>query len=172
MFDKPIFILAKKTAFVLFFCTVALMITARVLNYRLMIDSQPEHSMYYRVGIGHIHHIDEFHRGDLIVFIPGHGEMAGMFMDRMTTKMVGGVPGDKLTVKDGVFSINGKEYGKMEILDRAVKYMHRDAKSFDREEIVPPGKLLVVGTEKVSFDSRYWGFLYQDSVIGDIAPIY
>jgi conjugal transfer pilin signal peptidase TrbI len=68
--------------------------------------------------------------------------------------------------------IDEKNFGSLLIVKSAAKYLKRDISSFDRTEIVPPSQLFMVGTLPHSFDSRYWGFLPQNSVTGSVYPIF
>jgi conjugal transfer pilin signal peptidase TrbI len=44
--------------------------------------------------------------------------------------------------------------------------LQRSPQAFARDAIVPGEHLWVMGATPDSFDSRYWGFLPQDRVIG------
>jgi conjugal transfer pilin signal peptidase TrbI len=78
-------------------------------------------------------------------------------------KRVAGVPGtaSKLTQKS--VRINGATVGEGLALART---LHRSPEDFLRDDIVPPGHLWVMGATADSFDSRYWGFLPDQQVIG------
>jgi conjugal transfer pilin signal peptidase TrbI len=163
---------ANKTALALFYCIVALLVIAAVFNCRLMFEAQKAACLPFTVAIVRYHHVDEFKRGDIVAFTPPDLQMGDMFKDKIIVKMIGAIPGDSVVVKNEELSINGKVFGPLDIAAKAAKYMHRDASSFERTEVVPPGKLLVVGTLPKTFDSRYWGFLAQDAVLGSVYPIY
>lgn len=162
---------AKKAGFALLFFTGVLLITASVLNLRVLVDTQSAHCLPFTVAIVRYHQVDEFHRGDIVAFTPGD-KMGSLFNEKIIVKMIGAVSGDKVSVVDGVFSINGDEVGRLDIVKSASKYMMRSESSFNREETVPNGSLLMVGTLPRSFDGRYWGFLPQTAVMGTVYPIY
>jgi conjugal transfer pilin signal peptidase TrbI len=56
-------------------------------------------------------------------------------------------------------------------LENAVLYKS-PASSFQRTEVIPPGRYFVVGTARMSNDSRYWGYLPHASIVGKGYRIY
>lgn len=94
------------------------------------------------------------HDGDLLFWKP-QGALAG-FKEQFILKEVAGVPGDRLTIAGGKVMINGKVVVEGFPLAR---YYHKPSGSFERDEVIPPGKLFVIGTHPLSNDSRYWGYL-------------
>lgn len=104
--------------------------------------------------------VQDLHRGDLIVFEARHLRFFkdGMHMD----KLVVGLPGDVLEVRQDVAYINGRRWGKLWLR----KTLGGRPGQFDRKVVVPAGQVAVMGTEPPSYDSRYWGFLSEDRIIG------
>lgn len=84
-------------------------------------------------------------------------------------KRVAGVPGDALKIRGEQVFINDKLVA--EGLEDAVLYKRRPA-DFERDEVIPPGRYFVVGTARMSNDSRYWGYLSHDAVVGHAYRIY
>ncbi|PLT30719.1 signal peptidase I [Peribacillus deserti] len=91
-------------------------------------------------------------------------------------KRVIGLPGDSVEVRDDVLYINGKKY-KEPYLDENKKKVSPDVKltgNFKLEELtgksrVPAGCLFVMGDNRLnSSDSRRFGFIKTDSVIGEV----
>ena len=78
-------------------------------------------------------------------------------------KEVAGVEGDHLQILGGVVRINGLEVVSGLPLR---KWYRKDIPQFDRDEIIPRGKLFVIGTHPNSDDSRYWGYLDLAEVTG------
>lgn len=101
------------------------------------------------------------HDGDLLFWKPS-GALAG-FKEQFILKLVAGVPGDHVTIKDGTVQINGKTVVSGFPLAR---FYHRSEKDFDRDEVIPPGRFFLVGLHPMSNDSRYWGYLDADKVSG------
>lgn len=106
-------------------------------------------------------HISTPTRGDVIVFKapPNHEED---FIKRII-----GIAGDKVMVKNGSVYLNG------EILDES-KYLKSDIKTYSgaflkegQEITVPPDYFLTMGDNRAySSDSREWGFVPKDFIIG------
>ncbi len=82
-------------------------------------------------------------------------------------KRVIATPGDKIMIKDGLVYLNGK------ILDES-KYLKPNVKTYagaflkDGQEVtVPPGNYIAMGDNRpYSSDSREWGFVSKDYIVG------
>jgi signal peptidase I len=108
-------------------------------------------------------------RGDIIVFVFPEDPTKDFI------KRVVGVPGDVVEVRQKVVYLNGKaltedyaRYVEGDDPDRAVR---------TRDDMlpvkVPPGKYFVMGDNRDrSYDSRFWGFVDSDAVIGKALFIY
>lgn len=109
----------------------------------------------------------EIERFDMIVF---HSPVE----EKDYVKRVIGMPGDTVEMKDDVLYVNGKAYEE--------KYVNREQKavmdkitedftlleSFGRET-VPEGSYFVMGDNRpFSYDSRQFGFISEDAVIGEV----
>ncbi len=128
-------------------------------------------------------------RGDVIVFhYPIHPEVH-------LVKRVVGLPGDHLRLRGGHVQINGSpidepyaiyrpsphdnfrdNFPRMESADPEIdsRWWMRMRKLVDNGElIVPAGNYFVLGDNRNdSEDSRYWGFVPQDSIVGRPLLIY
>ena len=90
--------------------------------------------------------------------------LAPYFHDGQTViKRAAGVPGDRVEVGLDAVRINGATVGEGLALART---LNRPPTDFLRNDVVPPGHLWMMGATADSFDSRYWGFLPEDQVIG------
>jgi conjugal transfer pilin signal peptidase TrbI len=78
-------------------------------------------------------------------------------------KRVAGVPGDILRIRGGEVFVNDRLVA--EGLEDAVLYGRRPA-DFERTEVIPPRRYFVVGTARMSNDSRYWGYLPYEAIVG------
>lgn len=130
-------------------------------------------------------HWDPPERGDVIVFHPPAAKQPNGTYDMHETPTEGpgkvddstpsketyikrlvGMPGETISVKDGHAYINGKK------LDEP--YLNPEKDSHDLEPYkIPAGHYFMLGDHRAaSEDSRYWGALPQDNVIGKAFIIY
>ncbi|MBK4737831.1 S26 family signal peptidase [Noviherbaspirillum pedocola] len=137
-------------------------------DIRVGIDMQEVRCLPWRVYLMKLGRPQSFDKGAFVAFKPRNGLMGPAFEGRLVGKMIAGVPGDVLEVKQDVAYVNGKRVGDLILLPK----LHAKPGAFDRREVVPAGKLLVLGTEPRSYDGRYWGFLDQSAVIGTVKPLF
>ncbi len=147
-----------------------------VKRYRIAIDTQATQCLpgtrIYLVDT----YTRDVRRGDVVVFSArgldklieqGHAAaqaLAPSYRDgTKLIKVVAGVSGDRVVVKDDGVTVNGKAVG--EGLDLAVT-LARPPEAFARDEQVPVGMYWVMGETRDSFDSRYWGYVARTQVIG------
>ena len=109
------------------------------------------------------------HTNDIIVFkFPQNPKLDYI-------KRVIGVPGDKIEGRNKILYINGKrfddKYGvhmSSNVMDPAIG--HRDTFG---PFVVPEGKVFVMGDNRDnSFDSRFWGYVDYDAILGKALIIY
>ena len=124
-------------------------------------------------------------RHDIVVFLsPAE---AGLFV----VKRIVGVPGDRIHLKDGVLYVNGVAQNEPHVIHSQGNYSpYRDnfpavppgdsnavtpewrltlAQHVDSngDLVVPPDSYFGMGDNRdVSYDSRYWGFIPRENVIG------
>jgi signal peptidase I len=136
----------------------------------------------------------EVRRGDIVVFLHPDAAYAGTYV----VKRIIGVPGDRIHLRNGVVYRNGQALNEPYILhdqdnpedsyrnnfpavppnpsDPNISTMwevqlpsHVDGDDL----VVPPGHYFAMGDHRgVSLDSRYWGFIPQENVIGRPMFIY
>jgi signal peptidase I len=131
----------------------------------------------------------EIKHGDIIVFL--HPKEAGMYV----VKRIIGVPGDRIHLVDGKVFRNGEELKEPYVIHSSGDYnpyrdqfpsapppqnsQYPDWPLVMREHIqngelvVPPDCFFGMGDNRdVSLDSRYWGFIPRENVIGRPLFIY
>ncbi len=102
-------------------------------------------------------------RGDIIIFEPPTSTYEDDFVKRLIA-----LPGDSVLIEDGKVLVNG------DLSEFSDDYTHPGA-YFDFTEPlrVPAGKLFVLGDNRGnSSDSRSWGFVDIETVIGPVWLIY
>ena len=98
-------------------------------------------------------------RGDVIVF--HEPDQPG----RDLIKRVIGLPGDKIVLSNNNVSVNGVELNEPYI---TLKYNYGS-----QTEVVPPNEYFVMGDNRpVSEDSRYFGFVPKDYIVGKAILVY
>jgi signal peptidase I len=136
--------------------------------------------------IGPIMPYRDVKRGDIVVFL--HPSEPGMYV----VKRVIGIPGDRIHLKDGVVYRNGQPLGEPYLLRQGTADEYRE--NFPRgmpfgataewpmvmkqhlqngELVVPPEGYFGMGDHRdVSQDSRYWGFIPRQNIVGHPLFIY
>ncbi|GMG94827.1 conjugal transfer pilin signal peptidase TrbI [Cupriavidus metallidurans] len=136
-------------------------------HYQIGLDLTPIRCMPERLYWVKLGAPKSVQRGDIIAFIAPKGLMLEPFNGKMIAKQVAGLPGDTVRVTNDRAYVNGKYIGDLVLNQK----LGRGPGAFDREEVVPPGKLFVIGTLPRSYDGRYWGFLDQRSLVGSVTPL-
>ncbi len=128
-------------------------------------------------------------RGDIVVFLsPAE---AGLYV----VKRIIGVPGDRIHLRDGILYVNGQAQNEKYVLHNGSYNPYRDnfpsvpptdggsvtpewhllmsSHVQDGDVLVPPASYFAMGDNRdVSYDSRYWGFIPQENIIGRPLFIY
>jgi signal peptidase I len=133
----------------------------------------------------------EIRRGDIVVFLSP--EERGLFV----VKRIIGIPGDRIHLRDGVVYRNGQKLDEPYVQHKMGDYnpyrdnfpavQPSDMYGVRNEEwkaalpshlqgedvVVPPNSYFGMGDNRdVSYDSRYWGFIPKQNVIGRPMFIY
>jgi signal peptidase I len=84
-------------------------------------------------------------------------------------KRVIGVPGDKLEIRRGAVWINGRV-----LVEPYVAFPMNPNETYPYQAVtIPPGQYFVMGDNRGnSYDSRYWGFVPRENIIGTPMFIY
>lgn len=115
----------------------------------------------------------DVHRGDYVAF---RADQMDPFYKRGTAavKILAGIPGDRFVVDDVGIAINGKAWGELVHVTEGGKLwsMGHRVSEYVRDELIPPGSFAMMGTYERSFDSRYWGYIRDEQVIGRAIPLW
>ena len=136
-------------------------------HYTLGLDLQKRSCLPWTAYLIHHEPPATIHRGDILGFYP-RGKMGPTFEGKLVVKMIGGVPGDELLVKDDVFYVNGRRHGRLDLLAR----LGKASGYFDRRVAVSDGNYLFIGTLPRSYDGRYWGFVPRQDIVASARPLW
>ncbi len=79
-------------------------------------------------------------------------------------KRIAALPGDKVSIeRDGV-RVNNLEFYRVPLWPVANR-LDISIDSLIKTIVVPEGKIFVIGNTDKSYDSRFWGFLNESSVV-------
>lgn len=109
-------------------------------------------------------------RGDIVIFTPPiESEKHKDYIKRCIA-----LPGDEFHVKDNFVYINGVRQDEPYTLGKPTDYDHFNINKFNNiEGIVPPGKVVVLGDNRInSSDGRYFGYLDITAIKGRAFVLY
>jgi conjugal transfer pilin signal peptidase TrbI len=142
-------------------------------HYRLVYDGiRGENCLPYSVFLIELGS-DQPQRGEYLAF--SSRQMEPFYANgTAVVKQVAAVPGDRVTVDRAGVSINGEHVGELLHLEPGQKLwaQGRRLSDVEREEVVPRGHWWMMGTHPRSYDSRYWGFISADQVVGRAIPLW
>ncbi|MBE9101589.1 signal peptidase I [Vacuolonema iberomarrocanum] len=103
-------------------------------------------------------------RGDIVVFdLPSEQEIEGTLVQRII-----GLPGETVEIQAGAVYIDGQPLEE-NYTTAPIQDIQEDYSSVE----VPPNTYYLLGDNRNnSFDSRFYGFLPQDSIIGKVMKIF
>jgi len=136
-------------------------------RYSIGIDPQENTCLEWRVFA-----IDRYdtavERGEIFAF--RSGAMEPFFRNgTQVIKVADGVPGDRVQVGLEQVTVNGAQVGEGLALSQKLK---RPPSRYVRDEIVPDGNYWFMGKTEDSFDSRYWGYVPSEDIIGKAYPLW
>jgi len=110
--------------------------------------------------------IRELKRGDVVVFIYPEDKLKD-FIKRLV-----GLPGDSVEIKSGSIYVNDQPLLEP-VFNQRYYYNRGDFAKENQKLIVPPDSYFVLGDNSGSSkDSRYWGFVPKDNILGQAMVIY
>lgn len=105
-------------------------------------------------------------RGEVIIF-----EAPGANGEEFIKRIIG-LPGERVSINDGYYYIDGKKLDESYIPKTVLTYPNIFLKS-GQEITVPPNSYFVSGDNRTaSSDSRMWGFITKDKITGKAWFIY
>lgn len=128
---------------------------------------------FYRLEPGVIQQLRDGRQQRIVVDQRGvviDGEYRGVAV----IKEVAGIDGDHIVVNDHGVHVNGAHKGVLLHAAEGGKLfaMGRRSSEYWRDERVPPGHLWMMGTHERSYDSRYWGYITNEQIIGRAIPLW
>lgn len=112
-------------------------------------------------------------RGDYVAFVSK--QMQPFYKDgTQVVKLLAGVPGDPVAVNESGVWVDGVHWGGLLHAQEGGRLwkMGRHAADYRRQEVVPEHRLWVLGTHPRSYDSRYWGYITDEQVVGRAIPLW
>ncbi len=136
-------------------------------HYTLGLDLQKRSCLPWTAYLIHHQPPATIHRGDILGFYP-RGKMGPTFEGKLVVKLIGGVPGDELLVREDVAYVNGRQIGPLDLLAK----LNKPSGYFDRRVLVPEGHYLFIGLLPRSYDGRYWGFVPRQDIVASARPLW
>lgn len=94
------------------------------------------------------------------------------FHDYRLGKMVIGLPGDRILENSKGLWINGHFWGKLWLRGWLKKEKHKSLLHLPYSKVIPKNHYLLLGTNPMSLDGRYWGLVTKKQIYGQIvAPL-
>ena len=91
---------------------------------------------------------------------------------QLVAKILDGLPGDEVSVREAATTVNGEVrttgYGAARYLQEAYPEAGIDLARYDRDFVVPEGKVFVLGRTELSFDNRYFPPIDADAIVGRV----
>lgn len=168
----------KKEAWIIFYTKLVIFIVFLSIfifwfkeNYQFAIDSQkiqclPDHSVYL---INKQKTLSSLQRGEIYAFKSKN--MQPFFKDNtIVAKILVALPGDLIEIKENTdILVNGKKISEgLYLADKLAIPIN----SFVGKKILGDGEYWFLGKTKESFDSRYWGSVNYEQIIGKTYPLF
>jgi conjugal transfer pilin signal peptidase TrbI len=130
-------------------------------QFGLLIDTQDETCFDQRVYLKFPLR-GEIKKDDLIVFSAKGNVFFGLHEGSKVGKLVVGLPGDEINIKDETVFVNGQEVAH--INPGIYQTFRVPVGKFNGRYLLASDEYFVLGVNPRSFDSRYWGPIKRDSI--------
>jgi signal peptidase I len=110
-----------------------------------------------------VYEVNDPERGDIVAYeLPARGATAcGGQPDATYLHRIVGLPGERVRIRAGVVFVNGRR------LDEPYVDRQRLGGLSMSQRVIPSGRFMVLGDNRnASCDSRVWGFLERDRIVG------
>lgn len=108
--------------------------------------------------------------GDYILArMPDSGMGVGARHGDRIVKRVMAIEGDRVKVEGTELYINGRHTDRLWL---AKSIPGKKPGDFDRDITIGEGELFLMGTTQESFDSRYWGPIKREAILGAAIPLF
>lgn len=151
----------------------AAVLISLVTGYRVGIDAQrlvgepacmPSLIYVWHKGDGTLPKLGDY----VVARMPKTGMGVGGREGDRIIKIVMAGPGDEIRIEGTELWINGKHTDRLWL---AKSLPGKTVGDFDTRHVLGPREFFVMGTTKESFDSRYWGPLNREAIIGTAHPV-
>ena len=119
-----------------------------------------EKCLPYTLFVGDTEYTSDLNRGELAYFRSKKIEPS-LEEDQLVVKIIGAIHGDRVEVRNNRLSINGVDYGALQLNESLGKKIG----DYDRVIEIAEDELFMIGTLPGSFDSRYWGNIKKSQVV-------
>jgi signal peptidase I len=113
------------------------------------------------------------HRGDVIIFVESGLSNFSTSDSKQLIKRVIGLPGDRITVHDGVLTVFNTEHPEGFVPDKTMSYgkvVHEETDERDLNVTLGTNELFVCGDNRPnSLDSRTFGPINADQIVGKLS---
>lgn len=148
---------------------VTVIATVTAINFSLVLDIQRNTSMDWRFYLKQPLN-GELRRYDLISFNAHENVMFGNAPGALIGKMIVGLPGDSIEIKNELVYVNG-----VEIVGINPDFYHlfnKEVGSLDTHYELLSDQYFVLGTTPRSLDSRYWGPIKREWIDGRLLGLF
>ena len=88
-------------------------------------------------------------------------------------KKAAGAPGDQVVIEQARTWVEGMAQPNSHLMIApAIEHLYESKEALMREIVIPEGEIFALGTLEGSYDSRYWGNVKEEQIIGRAFPIF